>query len=120
EPVGRAQERGQPEVDEVDIGQGEDDVTRNHHAFREHVVHDVEKRGVLVERPRRGPRPPSAGGQRRPATKLYGGHGPVSRTWSPRSAARGDSSRTACRNCGTRSADTRNAASRSSAGRPPT
>ncbi len=63
---------------------------------------------------------PPPGGQRRPATKLYGGHGPVRRTRSPRSAAWAACARTACRKRAARAAGTRKAASRSRAGRPST
>ena len=61
EPVGRAQEGRQAQVDEIDVRQSEHDVPGHDHPLREDVVDDVEERRVLIRRPRPAGPPRGAG-----------------------------------------------------------
>src|SRR6266550_1124138 len=71
------QEDAKAEIDEVDVCDRERDVARDHDSLVEHAVDELDQRDLLRERQvgRHAAWPCS--------TKLYGGHGPVSRSSIP-------------------------------------
>lgn len=107
--IGGAQQERQPRVDKVHLRERNRDVAAQHDTLVEHVVDDVEERGVLGAEQEFGVRL-FPGHQ----MKLYGGQGPVSETTRPDPSSVFAWRRVEARKAAVRRVGTRNAASSSS------